>query len=389
MKVLHVIPTLDHVSGGPSLALVGLATALHRAGVDVAVAVDQPRADDPVLLDRLRGADVEVIAGADGASGRLSRARLAQAVGACDVCHIHATWERVLHQAAVLCRQHGRPHVFRPCGMLDPWCLAQGRLKKRAYIALRLRRDLDRCSAIHFTTPIERDLVRPLRFRAPTIVEPNGVELGEFETLPAPGTFRRDHPEIGDRPMVLFLSRLHAKKGLDLLIPAFSGVNDREARLVIAGPDEGGYRATVEAMIARHDLGGRVIVTGMLSGPQRVAAYVDADLFALSSYQENFGAVVVEALAAGTPVVISDQVNIHPEISAANVGEIVPQELPRLAETLNRWLGDADLRAAAAARSRPFVRDRYDWGRIAQRWAERYERFAQGRLPEDADRMLS
>ena len=370
MRILHVIPTLDHASGGPSVALTGLATALRAAGADVTVAVDAPRADDPVLRERVAATGVEVLAGG------LDGAALDRAVAACDVCHIHAVWEGVLHRTAVVARRHRKPHLFRPCGMLDPWCLAQGRLKKKIYIALRLRRDLDACSAIHFTTPIERDLVAPLGFRAPAIVEPNGVDLAEFDALPAPGTFRRAHPPVGDRRIVLFLSRVHPKKGLDVLIPAFAAAADRDACLVIAGPDEAGYGATVRSMIESHGLVDRVVMTGLLPGAERLAAYVDAELFVLPSYQENFGVVVVEALAAGTPVIISDQVNLHPEITEASVGAVTTTTPASVTEALDRWLADDDARAAMAARCRPFVQERFDWNRIAARWLQRYRDFA-------------
>jgi glycosyltransferase involved in cell wall biosynthesis len=144
--------------------------------------------------------------------------------------------------------------------------------------------------------------------------------------------------------------------------------------LVIAGPDEGGYRATVEALGRRHGLGDRIVFTGMLQGLDRIAALADADLFVLPSYQENFGNSVVEALAAGTPVLISDQVNIHGQITAAEVGGVVPAEAGPLARELARWLDDPELRSRAAARAPAFVRERYDWRSIAGRWVGHYRR---------------
>lgn len=114
---------------------------------------------------------------------------------------------------------------------------------------------------------------------------------------------------------MLFLSRIHEKKGLDLLIPAFAAARTGDAVLLLAGPDVGGYLATVEQMIRSAGIERRVIYANMLTGRTRLAALGGSDLFVLPSYQENFGIVVVEALAAGTPVLISDQVNIHRHIS--------------------------------------------------------------------------
>jgi glycosyltransferase involved in cell wall biosynthesis len=261
--------------------------------------------------------------------------------------------------------------------MLDPWSLSQGRLKKKLYLALRLRDDLNRASAIHFTDETERDLAAPLQLKAPAIVERLIIELTDFTPPPPRGRFRsRFARQIGERPIVLFMSRIHPKKGLDLLIPAFSRLN-RDAALVIAGPDIGGYQAQVEAMARQHGLSDRVLFAGMLYGRERAEALVDADLFVLPSYQENFGVVVIEALAVGTPVILSDQVNIHRQVTAAQVGEVVPTQIDALAQAVIRWTGDADLRAGASARATTFVKESYDRIALARRWIEHYQRIVQ------------
>jgi glycosyltransferase involved in cell wall biosynthesis len=112
----------------------------------------------------------------------------------------------------------------------------------------------------------------------------------------------------------------------------------------------------------------------MLYGRERIEALSDADLFVLPSYQENFGIAVVEALSAGCPVLVSDKVNIHKQITDAGVGGMVPTRVEPLAAALTRWMGDREMRVAAAAKTRDFVRQHYDWRAIAQRWSERYER---------------
>jgi glycosyltransferase involved in cell wall biosynthesis len=121
-----------------------------------------------------------------------------------------------------------------------------------------------------------------------------------------------------------------------------------------------------------------VLVVGPQYGADRVAVLADADVFALPSYSENFGVAVVEALAVGRPVIISDQVNIHAEISAARVGAVIPLDVDRLAGELRRWLGDEQLRRDAAGRARPFVWGTYDWDQIARHWAGHYARLAAG-----------
>jgi glycosyltransferase involved in cell wall biosynthesis len=377
--VLHVIPTLDHRSGGPSLALAGLALAQRRAGLDVTLAVQRFDPADPALVARARAGGVRVLE-ARSAEPLV----LAAEVQGAAVCHIHALWEPIQHRAAVLCRRAGRPHIFRPCGMLDPWSLARKRWKKRLYLAWRLRRDLDGCSALHFTTALERDLTRPLRLRAPAIVECNGVDLEEFRAPPPVGSFRARHGIPAGRRVVLFMSRLHPKKGLDLLIRAFARLDPSSTWLVIAGPDEGGHREAIARLARDCGIEDRLSMCPMLRDGERVAALADADLFALPSRQENFGVVVVEALAAGTPVVVSDQVNLHPEISAAGAGGVVRLDVDALARELRAWLEDEPRRRAASERGRALVAERFDWRRIAERWAVRYRDLASGRLPADA-----
>jgi glycosyltransferase involved in cell wall biosynthesis len=384
MRVLHVIPSLERSAGGPPAALLGLALAQAKCGLAVSVLSAFPSAAETEVSGRLERQGVGVVQ-VGPTKGKLGRhADLAGAaercVAAADVVHIHALWEEIQHQAARAARRRSVPYLVRPCGMLDPWSLRQSRWVKKILLAWRVRGNLDRAAALHFTTSTERDLVGALKLKAPAIVEPNGVDLQEFDRLPAPGTFRAQHPALGDRPMIVFLSRLHPKKGLDLLVPAFAGIAADPkldgAALVIAGPDADGYRAQVEAMAARHGVADRVLFTGMVGGEQRVALLAEAALFVLPSYQENFGNVVIESLAAGTPVIVSDQVNLQSEVLAAGVGGVVPTQAGPLAAEMLRWMGDGALRRLARDKARPFVREHYDWMRIAARWQGRYAELA-------------
>lgn len=382
MQVCHVISSIDISHGGPSHALIGLGRSLVEAGVVVHVVSTYGPDEDLSAREVLQHAGVQVtlIGPIHGRwrSPSMIHEPLKNVIATADVVHIHALWEEIQHQAAVAARELRKPYIFRPCGMLDPWSLAQGKWKKKLYMAWRLRRDLDGAAALHFTADAERDLTEPLKLKAPAIVEPNGVDLSEFETLPAEPLLRRRYPQLEGRKILLFLSRLHHKKGLELLLPAFAKLDRPDVMLVIVGPDSDGYQARLESLAKELGVAERVIFTGMLRGRDRVAALTEADLFCLPSHQENFGIAVVEALAAGTPVVISDQVNIHNEISAAGVGGVVPLDVAALADALRQWLDDDAMRAAAAGRCRPFVWDRYDWNEIARRWIVHYERLIAG-----------
>ncbi|MGB7160678.1 MAG: glycosyltransferase [Tepidisphaeraceae bacterium] len=378
MRVLHVISSIDPRSGGTAATVLNLSRAQVTAGLDVSLAATWRKGDDVASADVLRRAGVSVELIGPCTTPLLWHRDIArlidQQVASADVVHIHAIWEEIQHQAAKSCRRASVPYVMLPQGMLDPWSLAQRKLKKALYLRWRLRKDLNGASAMHFTTEAERNLVAPLGLTPPVIVEPLGVDMAEFETLPPPGTFRDRFPQIAGRRIVLFLSRLHYKKGLDLLINAFANVAIPEAVLVLAGPVEAAYRSQLEAIIVSRGLSDRVIFTGMLHGSERVAALADAELFVLPSHQENFGIAVVEAVAAGTPVLISDQVNIWREIVEAGVGSAVPVDVAAISQELKRWLTDGALRNRAAERARAFARERYDWNIIAQRWVGHYAR---------------
>jgi glycosyltransferase involved in cell wall biosynthesis len=378
-RILHVISSIDPRGGGTTTAAAGLAEAQHHAGLDVTLAATHRENFEPSVADRLREVGVKVsLVGPARTSLAIHpqiKPVLQQLCTNMDVVHIHGLWEEIQHRAAVVARHAGVPYIISPHGMLDPWSLSQSKLKKKIYMALRMRSNLNHATALSFTTETERILTEPLKLQPPAIVETLGLDLNEFDTLPEAGTFRQNYPAIGDRTMLLFLSRVHHKKGLDLLIPAFVKVKDKDAMLVIAGPDSAdGYQAKVQAMAVEHGVSDRVIFTGMLFGKHRIEAMADADLFILPSYQENFGIVVIEALAAATPVIISDQVNMHHDVTEGDVGEVVPTKVDDLSEAINRWLDDDAKRIDVAQRARPFVWGRYDWKQIGQRWAEHYTR---------------
>jgi len=386
MRILHVTSGINQQAGGPASALEGLATAQRRIGLEVTVAATHGPQADLSLADRLKdvGVAVDLIGPAKGPRARhrdIPRV-LAGLIDQADVVHIHALWERIQHHAARLIRQVDKPYLFRPCGMLSPWALAGlGGWKKRVYLAGGMAGHLNHAAALHFTTDMERDdALKAVHLRPRSIVEPNGVDLSLFQNLPPAGEFRRRYPQTADRPIVVYLGRICKAKGLEYLVPAWGRLANRHAMLVIIGPDQQGYRRHIEQRVTELHLYERVLFTGMLEGRDKLAALVDADLLALPSDHENFGVAVIEALAAGTPVIVSNHVGLHPQITSNRVGEVVPTRVEVLAEVLDRWLADSALRLAASERARPFALDAFEWDRIARRWAGHYQRL-QGMEP--------
>lgn len=379
MRVVHVISSIDPRKGGPVLALEGLTRAQRKLGIDVSI-VATFAAGNPANADVFHQDDIPVTLigptwGKLGFSSGMEKA-LRSAVGAADIVHIHAIWEQVQHRAARQALALGKPYILRPCGMLDPWSLAQHRWMKRLVWMLRVRFDATHATALHATSEMEADNLRQLLLNVPVIVEPNGVRLSEFESLPPPGWLAQRVPALNNRRAILFLGRIHVHKGLDLLVPAFAEISRDfpDVDLVIAGPNNDGYLPQVQQMIRERGLTERVYLLGMLRGLERVAALHDAELFVLPSGHENFGISVVEAMAAETPVIVSNEVALHAEVTRSGAGEAVPRDVGPLADAMRRWLNNPTGSIEAGRRGRRTVMQRYAWDRIAGRWRDRYQR---------------
>ncbi len=391
MRVLHVTSSIHVSSGGTAAAVLGLARGQAAAGLSVTLLTTERHAGRANDVDAL-GVTMHVLAPATGKFVRHPElARVAhQLVAAADVVHVHALWEDAQYQASRAARAQDVPYLITPHGMLTTWSLAQSRWKKQLYMAWRLRAMLRGAALIHYTSEAERsDVAASLAPVTPGIVEPLGVALEEYRTLPPVGTFRARFPQLAKRPIVLFLGRLHPGKGLEYLIPALAALQNADAVLVAVGPDSGGFRAQLEQRARVLGVEHRVVFAGLLEGTDKVAALVDADVFCLPSDHENFGVAVVEALAAGTPALVSKHVPVGKEIVDRGAGAIVPQDPTQLAAELDRWLSDPTLRRGASERGKALAWERYDWLEIARRWPAHYRAAAEAAAARHTNRTRS
>jgi len=386
MRVLHVISTMAPSSGGTTTVVESLLAAQAHGGLEVTLCTtdrDNPpskRLDATSVRDRLAPMIATHVFPAEMPSlliSRALRAWLRRNIGRFDLVHAHGLYRFPSTYAVRLARRCGVPSVICLHGSLDPF------LYRQSSRSVRLKRlwerwfdlpNLHGASAIHYTTEDERERASFLKLRAPSFVVPNGLDWARFAALPARGAFRA-RLGIGDAPLVLFLSRLNFKKGLDLLVPAFARVRARypDAVLALVGPDNEGYGAKVRGWVAEQGLVDAVRFVDHLQGEAVLQAYVDADVFALPSYTENFGMVVAESLACGTPVVISDQVNIHGEVAAAGAGLVTRCDAGEVAEALCALLGDAPRRRAMGTAGRALVQRQWTWDVVARQLTAEYE----------------
>jgi glycosyltransferase involved in cell wall biosynthesis len=390
MRVLQVIPGLSTRTGGPPVAVVESSLALNRCGVETTVfATDMAQAASARAHDRIDPRDLP--AGAEALDLRLFPARwpyrlvfspelyraVADRAREFDVVHIHSLFLFPQFAAYRGARNGGVPYVVSPRGSLDPYLRQRSRPAKAIADALWQRGMLEGASALHLTSDEEARLVRDVARRVPRAVIPNGIHWSDYQYLPPAGDFRARWLGGDDAPVVLYLGRLSHKKGLDVLIRAFAIARHTapEARLVIAGPDDEALQRALEAIAAREGVADRVTFTGMLRGREKMAALAAARAWALPSHSENFGIAVLEAMAAGLPVIVSPGVNIAPEIAAADAGVVCEQTAEAFGREIADLLRDDARCAVLGRRGREFAR-RYDWDSVAPRLAAMYEQAA-------------
>jgi glycosyltransferase involved in cell wall biosynthesis len=305
---------------------------------------------------------------------------LGQEVASFDVVHIHALFSFASIAAAAVARRRAVPYVVRPLGTLNRWGMANRRpLLKQISFALFERRILAGAAAVHFTSEQEVHEAADLGVPLKAAVIPNPIAIDADLLGAAKGGLLARYPALVGRTVILFLSRIDPKKGLDLLLPAFAQAHARrpDLSLVIAGDGDPAYVAELRAEAARLGIGSQVVWAGFLAGNAKLAALADADLFALPSYSENFGNAVVEAMACGLPVLISDGVGIHREVQAANAGVVVPCNANAIATALLLLADDPARRRAMGVRGHAFVQDRFSPASVARQFVALYTTLAE------------
>lgn len=393
MRILHVITSLDPKQGGPPVVATRLAAAQASLGHQVEiVAYADPSADERFrksvqAIPGFEGVTVHLLPLSGGILSEFLRGQgpawFRQHVGEYDYLHLHGIWNPILLDAAKAATRAGRPYAVVPHGMLDPWCLYgqsfAKRIKKQVALAVAYRRMINDAAFLHVLNADEGRLMEPLRLRPPTVVLPNGVFLGEVSPLPPAGDFLAKHPELQGQPYILFLSRLHFKKGLDYLADAFAVVaRERPAlRLVIAGPDDG-IADSLRQQLRGLGVEDRAHLVGPLYGPDKLAAFVDCACFCLPSRQEGFSMAITEALACSKPVVISDQCHF-PEVAEVGAGYVVPCDAVKVADALRTVLSASpEATAKMGAAGRELVTGRFTWPKIAERTIEAYSQHPAG-----------
>ncbi|MFT3683437.1 MAG: glycosyltransferase [Phycisphaerales bacterium] len=389
LRILHVTHTLDPAWGGPPAVVIRIAAAQASLGHDVTIiSTKAPKAKEAIErslkpipgIERVKFTTIQLPVSVSGLmKNGQPNGRLEQAIAAADFVQVHQVWLPICLRSAAIARRMGIPYCVTPHSELDPWALKQRWLKKFLARNTLWKPMLRHAAFLQALTPVEADGMRAAGITTDVHVVPNGVFLEELQPLPEPGVFRRRVAGLGDKPFIVFLSRLHYKKGLDYLAEAFKIVakTNHEAHLVVVGPDDG-VRADFESRINQAGLAERVHVFGPVYGKERLGCYVDADVFCLPSRMEGFSVAITESLACGTPVVVTHNCNF-PEVATVNAGFVVDLNAEQVADGLTKLLADSQLRRDSGQRGKELVTTQFTWPVFAEKMVAYYRKHVKKR----------
>jgi glycosyltransferase involved in cell wall biosynthesis len=449
MKILHVIPSLSPKDGGPSFALPLIARGLVQLGIEVDVVATVGK-EETVAPDAWLNNDEDAAQVMRGGAGYLHFRRqsefykvsfpltkwLSAHIRDYDLVHIHALFSYSSYAAAHIAGKNGVPYIIRPLGVLNRWGLRnRRRFMKQVSLRLIEKRIVRNAAAVHYTSEQERLEAEETVANNESAVIPLAVDLPEPADFPGPERFYELFPIARDREIILFLSRLNPKKGLDLLLRAFAEMTlqrpeenradfssrmkaDRGQQKTITellpssstitatagvgrSPVNGnpaissgystsfsGYTHPLLAIVGNGDekfvlglkqhavelgIENKVLWAGFLEADDKLSAMAAAALFVLPSYSENFGIAPVEAMAAGLPAVISDQVGISAEALEYDAGLVVPCDVEAISSAMTRLLYDPGLRSRLSGNARKLVNERFSLGAMSNSVVMLYE----------------
>ncbi|OWV39222.1 glycosyltransferase [Mameliella alba] len=371
LTVLHVVPDLRRQAGGIAATVPALAEALRAEGIDSRFLT---LAHDADFSGRAQTICAALGNGRHPAQLKRMVAEALSGLPSGAVLHSHGLWGMLNHAALTSAWRAGQPRVISIHGMLLPWARHHKKLRKDVAWALYQRRDLLRADRLHVTSHEERSIVAQTVGAAAVSTIPFGVDLPAV--VP---------PLAGEGATLLFIGRLHPVKNLEALVRAFVEVAPKGWKLRLAGPDEGGHRATLEALVQTLGAAGCVSFAGPIYGVEKTRELATASALVLPSFSENFGAVVAEALAMERPVIASCGTPWQ-AVEEARCGWWVPPDR----ESIGRAIADLvqkspETLAEMGARGRDLVTSAYSWDRVATDMAQLYTGIvgAPRRAPEE------
>jgi glycosyltransferase involved in cell wall biosynthesis len=375
LKILHVIPGLTNASG-PTQALLNLIKATEAKKAEISVAFLGNRLKNQITPNLQHGEvfNCQALGLKHWGYSPQLRSLLAQKIDTFDVVHLHSLWLYPGLAGSSAARKHKVPYIIRPAGSLDPEALLHKNLLKRLYFNLIEKQVLDNASLIHAVSEQEQRNIQKLELKPPCINIPNGIDPTLFSELPSQAKARSALQLSQDSLILLFVGRFHQIKGLELLIPVIQDLAHQfpKLKLVLAGPDQTPFASQLKRQFRASDISPLVQFLGELDEKTKIKAYRAADLFLLPSKSENFGIVVAEALAAETPVIVSNQTPWE-IVGKENAGDWIERDPKVWTETIARRLKSKEWLSRAGINGRRLIFKNFSWPRIGERMIAAYQ----------------
>ncbi|MEO8192490.1 MAG: glycosyltransferase [Gemmatimonadales bacterium] len=370
MRVLHVAPSIARAYGGPTQSLAGYVRAAALGGIETVVAAPTASAEEIEALHSAGASEVRTFSSFGRRAMCMSPALVRWLRGASkeyDVTHVHGLFNPISTFGARAAIHEGSAVIIRPFGTLSRYTFTHRRgTLKRAWFSALERRNIESAAGLHFTTAAEREGS-----------EWHGLSGATSYVVPPPWISPNETPNHGGddaRPVVLFLSRINRVKNIAALIAAWPAVirSVPSARLVIAGSGDAAYEAELHSQAAGLGVESSVSFPGFLSGREKSDALAGASLFLLPSHHENFGMAVLEALAAGTPVVISPEVQLRDFVTTHQLGRVAEANPADIASAIVDGLADRALRDRVAAHGHRIVEETYGAAVVGEQLCSMY-----------------
>jgi glycosyltransferase involved in cell wall biosynthesis len=370
-SILHVIPYMHPSAGGPPVVVENFIRESNRLGHRSQI-ISTPaycNGDQGILLKRLEQLApttflnfLEILPVLSRAGAAKINAHAKQA----DIVHVHTLWSPLNVSARYACLRQDRPYVLMPHGMLDPYSLSVKALKKSSYLQLFERHNIAGAQRIIYTTLEEERLAALTGLRLPLgELVPLGARASSASRDDLRTKFAARFPEADGKRTLLFLGRIHPKKGLDRILNCLYSVKRSipNVLLVVAGDGDAGYTRHIRELVSALALDGQVLFAGRLDGELKWASFAAAELFLLPSRQENFAITVAEAMQMAVPVIITDKVNTWPYVKEARAGFVLDERdiNALLPHAIQELLKDDTTRSEMGARGSHYARERLTW----------------------------
>ena len=379
LKVLHVIPSVSSTRGGPSKAVIEMVSALQNIGIEAEIATTNDDSNNilnvplnvktqykgvPVTFFQRFSPSINVIR--EFAYSNNFRKWLKKNIHNYDVIHIHAIFSFCSSYAMTLARKKRIPYIVRPIGQLEDWSLSQSKFRKQLYLNLVEKSNLENANAMHFTAQSEQQQALTFLPKLHAHIIPLGIQFSKKVENAKQKMLTRWSLK-NDMMTLLFLSRLHHKKGLELLLNSLSKIKHKPFQLIIAGDGNKSYKQSLEGLINSYQLNTNCHFVGFVKDVEKEILLQGCDFFVLPSYSENFGIAVLEAMAASTPVIISDAVALASDVKENQLGFVCRPNEESLYKTLRQALDSNDAINEMGQAAQQFARQNYSWKQQAEK----------------------